>query len=670
MARIDDLCINTVRMLAVDTVEKAKSGHPGMPLGDAAMAYVLWTRTLRHNPQNPSWPGRDRFVLSAGHGSALLYSLLHLTGYDIALDDLKNFRQWGSRTPGHPEYSPARGIETTTGPLGQGFATGVGMAMAERRLRDIFSRRGFPVFDYNIYAILGDGDMMEGITSEAASLAGHLGLGKIIYLYSDNRVTIEGKTDIAFTEDVGKRYEAYGWHVQHVDGYDLAAIESALKYAKKETGRPSLIIARTCIAKGCPNLEDNPKAHGAPIGAEEEKLLRKSCSWPDKSFYIPREAAKHMRKAVIAGRRMESGWKLMVARYGKKYPELKKKLEDFAAGRFEEGWEKAFPSFKSGESIATRSASGKVLNAIAPKIPQLMGGSADLAPSNNTYIKGGEDFTPAHSGVNIHFGVREHAMGAILNGIALSNLLVPYGGTFLVFADYLRPALRLSSFMRTRAIYVFTHDSIGVGEDGPTHQPVEQLASQRAMPGLTVIRPADANETAEAWRFALSHNGPISLVLSRQNLPVLDRRKRKGKNGYGPASGILRGAYILSESGGTPDIILIGSGSEVHPCLEAARALEKRGLAVRVVNMASWRLFDMQPQRYRDKVLPPGVEARLAVEAASTMGWQKYTGLRGAVIGLDHFGASAPGKTVFEKFGFTASNIAKTALKLVKKKNS
>ncbi|MDA8388258.1 MAG: transketolase [Nitrospiraceae bacterium] len=663
MARIDDLCINTIKMLSVDVVEKAKSGHPGMPLGDAAMAYALWSRALAHNPKNPLWPNRDRFVLSAGHGSALLYSLLHLTGYDLTLDDLKNFRQWGSHTPGHPEYAPFRGIETTTGPLGQGFATGVGMALAERRLRDLFNRPGFPIFDYNIYGILGDGDMMEGVTSEAASLAGHLGLGKIIYLYSDNRITIEGPTDIAFTEDVGRRYEAYGWHVQRVDGYDMAGIERALKSAKKEKGRPSLIIARTCIARGCPNLEGTSKAHGAPIGGDEARLLRKSCSWPDRSFYIPREVSSRMRKAVPAGRKLEAEWQSMLAGYGKKYPALGKTLEDFTAGRFLEGWEKAMPVFKPGDSIATRSASGKVLNALAPKIPQLIGGSADLAPSNNTYIKDGGDFTPERSGRNVHFGVREHAMGAVLNGIALSNLLIPYGGTFLVFADYLRPALRLSSLMRTHAIYVFTHDSIGVGEDGPTHQPVEHMASQRAMPGLTVIRPADANETAEAWKLALSQTGPTSLILSRQNLPVLDRRK----NGYGPASGILKGAYILSDSVGAPDLILIGSGSEVHLCLEAAKILrEKNGLAVRVVNMASWRLFDIQPQRYRDKVLPPGVEARLSVEAASTMGWKKYTGLRGAEIGLDRFGASAPGKTVFEKFGFTVDNVVRTALRLVK----
>ncbi len=665
MARIDDLCINTIKMLAVDAVEKAKSGHPGMPLGDAAMAYVLWSRVLRHNPKNPLWPNRDRFVLSAGHGSMLLYSLLHLTGYNLTLEDIKNFRQWGSHTPGHPEYSPAHGIETTTGPLGQGFATGVGMALAQRRLADLFSKPGFPVFDYNIYGILSDGDMMEGVQSEAASLAGHLGLGKIVYLYSDNRITIEGTTGLAFTEDVGKRYEAYGWHVQHVDGYNLAGIEKALKAAKKEKTRPSLIIARTLIAQGCPTLENTSKAHGAPIGKEEERRLKQFCSWPNRSFYIPKEAAAAMGKAVKIGRALEAEWQSMTGRYRKKFPELGKMLEDFGAGRFGDGWEKALPVFKPGDSIATRSASGKVLNAIAPKIPQLLGGSADLAPSNNTYLKEAGDFTPERSGRNIHFGVREHAMGAALNGIALSGALIPYGGTFLVFSDYLRPALRLSSLMQTHAVYVFTHDSIGVGEDGPTHQPVEHLASQRAMPRLTVIRPADANETAQAWKFALTHNGPTSLILSRQNLPVLDRRK----NGYGPASGILKGGYILSDSVGKPDLILISSGSEVHLCLEAARTLrEKRKLNVRVVNLASWSLFDMQPQGYKDKVLPPGSEIRLAVEAASPMGWHKYTGLKGAVIGLDHFGASAPGKTVFEKFGLTPDNIVRTALKLLKRR--
>ncbi len=668
MARIDDLCINTIKMLAVDAVEKAQSGHPGMPLGDAAMAYVLWTKALKANPKNPLWQNRDRFVLSAGHGSMLLYSLLHLTGYNISLDDLKNFRQWGSATPGHPEISREHGIETTTGPLGQGFATGVGMAMAEKRLRDLFNKPGFPVIDYNIYGILSDGDMMEGVQSEAASIAGHLGLGKIIYLYSDNKITIEGATDLSFSEDVGARYAAYGWHVQKVDGYDLAGINRALAAAKKEKGRPSLVIVRTRIAQGCPTLENTSKAHGAPIGPEEDKLLKQFCSWPNKKFYVPKEASAEMLKAVKRGKADEAAWLKMMSRYRKKYPSLAAMWDNFSAGRFSDGWEDSFPAFNAGDSIATRSASGKVLNAIAPKIPQLIGGSADLAPSNNTYVKDAGDFTRERSGGNIHFGVREHAMGAILNGISLSGMLLPYGGTFFVFSDFLRPSLRLSSLMQTQAVYVFTHDSIGVGEDGPTHQPVEHLASQRAMPGLMVMRPADANETAEAWKFALTHKGPTSLVLSRQNLPVLDR----GKNGFGPASGIKKGAYVLSDllssSRGKPELILLGSGAEVHLCLEAARLLrDKHRKNVRVVNMCCWRLFDVQPQGYKDKVLPPAVEKRLAVEAASPFGWHKYTGSGGDVIGIDHFGASAPGKVVFEKFGFTVENVVKKALALFKK---
>ncbi|MDA8168067.1 MAG: transketolase [Nitrospiraceae bacterium] len=664
MGRIDDLSIKTLRMLAVDAVEKAKSGHPGMPLGDAAMAYVLWTTALRHSPKNPGWQNRDRFILSAGHGSILLYSLLHLTGYDISLDDLKNFRQWGSKTAGHPEYHPECGIETTTGPLGQGFATGVGMAMAEKYLRETFNRPGFPVIGYNIYGILSDGDMMEGVQSEAASLAGHLKLGKIVYLYSDNRITIEGTTGISFTEDVGKRYEAYGWHVQKVSGYDLKAIEKALKAAKKEKDRPSLIIARTSIAHGCPNLQDSPAAHGAPIGEKEAALLKDCDAWPKgKLFHVPGEVSRHMLEAVKKGKQLVAQWDRLMAGYKKKHPVPAGLWESFKDGRFAPDWKKSVPVFKPENGpVATRSASGKVLNAIAEKVPQLIGGSADLAPSNNTHLKGQKDYTSGSAGRNIHFGVREHAMGAATNGMALSRMLIPYCGTFLVFSDFLRPSLRLSALMQTHAIYVFTHDSIGVGEDGPTHQPIEQLASQRAMPGLTVIRPADANETAEAWKFALTHNGPVSLILSRQNLPVLDRR---GRN-YGPASGIHKGAYILSDSNGTPDLILIGSGSEVHLCLEAAEQLRKKKVNVRVVNMASFKLFDSQPGAYREKVLPSGVEKRLAVEAASPFGWRDYVGLKGGVIGMERFGASAPGKVVFEKFGFTADNVVKSALKLIK----
>ncbi len=664
MGRIDDLSINTIKMLAVDAVEKAKSGHPGMPLGDAAMAYVLWNKFLKHNPTNPQWPNRDRFVLSAGHGSILLYSLLHLTGYDISLDDIKNFRQWESKTPGHPEYHPQCGIETTTGPLGQGFATGVGMAMAEKYLGDTFNRTGFPIVDHYIYAITSDGDMMEGVQSEAASIAGHLGLGKLIYLYSDNKISIEGPTDISFTEDVGRRYEAYGWHVQRVGGYDLPAIEKAIRAAQREKKRPSLIIARTSIAQGCPNLQDSPAAHGAPIGEKEAGLFKECISWPqNKPFYIPREVLTHMRQAVKTGKTAEAAWNKLLSAYTGKFPEMAKLWDSFAEKKFAPDWEKSVPVFRPEDgAVATRSASGKVLNAIADKVPQLIGGSADLAPSNNTYLKGKCDYTTEKAGRNIHFGVREHAMGSILNGISLSNMLIPYGGTFLVFSDFVKPSIRLASLMQTQVAYVFTHDSIGVGEDGPTHQPIEQLAALRAMPGLVTLRPADANETAEAWKFALTHKGPVCLILSRQNLPVLDRKKLP------PASDALKGGYILSDSKGKPQIILIGAGSEVHLCLSASEELRKKGIKTRVVNMASFELFDSQPQRYKDKVLPPDVEKRVSVEAAAVLGWDRYIGLKGAAIGMRRFGASAPGKVVFEKFGFTVENVVKTAMEVLKKK--
>jgi transketolase len=660
---IDKLAINTLKMLAVDGVEKAKSGHPGMPLGDAAMAYVLWDKVLKHNPADPLWPNRDRFVLSAGHGSILLYSLLYLTGYDTSLEDLMNFRQWGSKTPGHPEYSPEEGIETTTGPLGQGFATGVGMAMAQSYLAGYFNRPGFKLVDYNIFAICGDGDMMEGVQCEAASLAGHLGLGSIVYLYSDNKVTIEGSTELAFTEDVGKRFEAYGWHVQKVDGYDLKGIEKALLKGIKEKRRPSLIIARTSIAHGCPNLQDSPAAHGAPIGEKEALLFKECLLWPkEKPFYVPKGVLSHMRRVVKLGKAAQAKWEKLFKAYKKKYAELAREWEDFSAGRLKAGWEKAIPIWKPEDgAVATRSASGKVLNAIADYAPQLIGGSADLAPSNNTYLKGKKDFAPHAPGRNIHFGVREHAMGAALNGMALSGMLLPYGGTFLVFSDYLRPSMRLSALMGTHVIYVFTHDSIGVGEDGPTHQPIEQLASQRALPNLTVIRPCDANETAEAWKFALENKAPVSLILSRQNLPVLDRGI------YPAASEILKGGYVLSDSRGTPDIILMASGSEVQLALGAAAELKKQGKKVRVVNIASFDLFDKQPDNYKEKVLPLKVERRLAIEAASPASWYKYVGLKGDIIGINRFGASAPGKVVFEKFGFTVENVVKRAHLLLKR---
>ena len=667
MGKTEELSINAIRMLAVDAVEQAKSGHPGMPLGDAAMAYVLWTKALRHDPKNPSWPNRDRFVLSAGHGSMLLYSLLHLTGHDISLSDIKEFRQWGSKTPGHPEHCPECGIETTTGPLGQGFATGVGMAMAERYLEKLFNKPGFPVINYRVFGILSDGDMMEGVQSEAASLAGHLGLGNIVYLYSDNRITIEGETDIAFTEDVAKRFEAYGWHVQKTNGYDLGGVETALKNAIKEKTRPSLIVARTVLAYGCPTLHGSPEAHGAPLGEKEIELLKKSCGWPTgKKFHVPRDVYAHMKKSASPGVKASGEWRQMMKQYAKKYSAQHALWQRLSSGKLlPEGFEKHMPEFKpEAGAVATRSASGKVLNAIAPHMPNLLGGSADLAPSNNTYLKGQDDFMPGRPGRNIHFGVREHAMGAISNGMALNGMLIPYCGTFLVFSDFTKPSIRLSALMQTHVIYVFTHDSIGLGEDGPTHQPIEHLAALRAIPGLTVIRPADANETAQAWKLALEKNGPTCLILSREGLPVIDRSAK----GFSAASGIEKGGYALLDCKGAPDVILISSGAQVHLCIKAAQLLGEKGIKARVVNMASFDLFESQGKAYKDKVLPPAVSKRLFVEAGSPLGLHKYAGDKGEVLSMERFGASAPGKILLEKFGFTAENVAARAMKLVKGK--
>jgi transketolase len=610
---IDELSINTIRFLAVDAVEKAKSGHPGTPMGDAAMAYVVWTRFLRHNPANPHWHGRDRFVLSAGHASMLLYSLLHLTGYDLPLDQLKNFRQWGSHTPGHPEYDLDRGVETTTGPLGQGFATGVGMAIAERYLADRYNRPGFPIFDYNIYSITSDGDIMEGVSNEAASIAGHLGLGKLVYLYSDNSITIEGSTDLAFSEDVAKRFEALKWHVQKVQGNDLEAVEKALEAAKAETERPSLIIARTFIGFGSPTKESTAEAHGAPLGPEEVKGAKEKLGWPTTpEFHIPEEALTNFRKAVKKGEGLERQWNEMVERWAKQHPELAKEWKGLAESAKSGEWTKELPAFEPGDGpMATRSASGKCLNAMAPRAPFLIGGSADLAPSNNTYLKGMGDFLPASVGRNLHFGVREHAMGAILNGLALSRVIVPYGGTFLIFSDYMRPAIRLASLMKLHVIYVFTHDSIGLGEDGPTHQPIEHLASLRAIPNLTVIRPSDATETVEAWKWAVTRGkGPIAMVLTRQKVPVIDRKK------YPEAENLSRGAYVLADPlEGEPEFILIATGSEVELAMGAYEELQTRGVKARVVSMPSREIFEEQPEEYRTKVLPPQVKLRIAIVA-------------------------------------------------------
>jgi len=660
----DQLCINTIRTLAMDAVQKANSGHPGLPMGAAAMAYVLWTRFLRHHPTNPSWPNRDRFILSAGHGCMLLYSLLHLTGYDLPLDELKRFRQWGSRTPGHSEYGLTPGVETTTGPLGQGFGNGVGMAIAERFLANHFNRPGYRIVDHYVYAIVSDGDLMEGISSEAASLAGHLGLGKLIYLYDDNRITIDGSTSLAFTENVGQRFEAYGWHVQRVDGNDLKEVEAALSAAQAATERPSLIIARTHIAYGSPNKQDTAEAHGAPLGEEEVKLTKRALGWPlEPAFYIPDEALAHFREALQRGRAWEAQWQAQFDAYAAAHPELAAEWRTVMNGRLPEGWADKIPTFTpGGGSMATREASGKVLNAIAPHLPTLIGGSADLTPSNNTYLKGYGDFQRDNVGArNLHFGVREHAMGSILNGMALHGGVIPYGGTFLIFSDYMRPAIRLAALSHIHVIYVFTHDSIGLGEDGPTHEPIEHLASLRAMPNLTVIRPADANETAVAWRVALEHRGgPVALALTRQKLPVLDRTT------LASADLLRRGAYVLTDAGnGQPDIILIATGSEVQLALEARQRLAARGIGARVVSMPSWELFEQQPDSYRDEVLPPSVTARLAIEAASPHGWHRYVGTMGAVIGMTRYGASAPYHVLMEQFGFTADNVTSRALALL-----
>ncbi|MEC4685775.1 MAG: transketolase [Nitrospirota bacterium] len=659
---IDELCINTIRFLAVDAVEKAQSGHPGMPMGDAAMAYVLWSKALKHNPKNPQWSNRDRFVLSAGHGSILLYSLLYLSGYPLGLKDIKNFRQWGSKTPGHPEYDPKTGIETTTGPLGQGFATGVGMAIAERYLREYFNKPGFPIVDYNIYSICSDGDLMEGVSSEAASLAGHLKLGKLVYLYSDNRITIEGSTDLSFSENVTARFKAYGWHVQRVDGNDLKGVETALSEAKREEDKPSLIIARTHIAFGSPNMEGTSESHGAPLGKEEVRLTRMNANWPlSPKFMVPQKALKHMRKAVDRGKKAEGKWKNRLKVYRKKYPGLYIKWREFNNGILPDEWDAGLPEFNPGDgAIATRSASGKVLNALADRMHNIIGGSADLAPSNNTYLKKYADFGIKKGGRNLHFGVREHAMAAAMNGMALSGRIIPYGGTFLVFSDYMKPAIRLAAMMKLHVIYVFTHDSIGLGEDGPTHQPIEHLASLRSIPNLIEIRPADANEAREAWKTALRHKGgPVALILTRQKLPVIDRKK------YAPADGTDRGGYIIADTRGTPDLILMASGSEVHLALSVWEKLKKEGKKVRVVNMASLKLFDKQPNKYRERVLPSGCEKRLAIEAGCSLSWHKYVGLKGDILGIDRFGASAPHNVLLEKFGFTVENILERAGKLL-----
>ncbi len=660
-ANLDLLSINTIRTLAMDAVEKARSGHPGLPMGAAPTAYILWSRFLKHSPQNPHWSNRDRFILSAGHGSMLLYALLHLTGYDLTLDDIKSFRQLGSKTPGHPEYGHTAGVETTTGPLGQGFATGVGMAIAERFLAARYNRPDFPIVDHYTYALVSDGDLMEGISSEAASLAGHLALGKMIYLYDDNHISIEGNTEIAFTEDVLKRFNAYGWHTQCVtDGNDIVAIQAAITAAQQETQRPSLIAVRTHIGFGSPHKQDTPKAHGSPLGVEEILLTKEAYGWPeDREFYIPDAVLTHMRQAVANGNEWESAWERMKSAWANQYPSLNREYDAIMDNQLPEDVFRDLPQFDLGTNLETRAVSGKVLNALAPHLPTLIGGSADLASSNNTHLDGFESFSPATpEGRNMHFGVREHAMGATLNGMSLHGGLHPYGGTFLIFSDYMRPAIRLAALMKQPVTYVFTHDSIGLGEDGPTHQPIEQLASLRTIPNLYVIRPADANETREAWKIALvSRTHPVAMALTRQKVPTLTTSEL--------SENLVRGAYILEQNSEHPEIILMGTGSELQLCHEAYRQLIQEGYQARVVSFPCWELFAEQPQSYQDQVLPPHVHRRLAVEAATSFGWDRYVGAAGAVIGLDTFGASGSIEDLMKFFGFTVDHVLSVARRLL-----
>ena len=661
---IDRLSIDTIRTLAIDAVQKANSGHPGMPLGAAPMAHVLWTRYLKFDPAHPEWPDRDRFVLSGGHGSMLLYALLHLAGFGLAIDELKAFRQWGSRTPGHPERGLTPGVETTTGPLGAGLSNAVGMAIAEAFLAATFNRPEYPLVDHFTYVEVGDGDLMEGVASEAASLAGHLGLGKLVVLYDDNLISIEGSTDLAFTEDVGKRFEAYGWQVLAVDdGNDLGAIDAAIAAARADTMRPSFIKVRTVIGYGSPNKAGTAESHGAALGEEEVRLTKEALGWPpDLFFAVPERVVQQYQGVAAGGAAARTGWEEMLAGYREAHPELARQWDQAMAGRLPDGWEKSLPEFQAGQKMATRAASGKVLNALAAVVPTLVGGSADLAPSNNTYLEGLGDFQADQpAGRNLRFGVREHAMGGVVNGMAYHGGLCPFAGTFFIFTDYMRPSIRLAALSKLPVVFVLTHDSVALGEDGPTHQPIEHLASLRAMPNLMVIRPSDANETAVAWQAALERRtGPTALVLSRQALPVLDRSV------VAPAEGLLRGAYVLKDPPvGDPRVILIATGSEVHIALEAAEALAAGGVSARVVAMPSWELFEAQSAAYREEVLPAHIETRVVIEAAATFGWERYVGSGGTVIGIDHFGASAPGGVLYEKFGLTVEKVVESALELV-----
>lgn len=656
MNELDELCVQTIRFLSMDGVQKAKSGHPGMPMGMAPAAYTLWTKYMRHNPSNPKWLGRDRFVLSAGHGSMLLYSLLYLTGYDLTLDDLKNFRQYGSKTPGHPEYGHTAGVEATTGPLGQGISNAVGMAIAQKYLAAYFNKENYNLFDYNIYVIAGDGCLQEGVASEACSLAGHLGLNKLIVIYDDNHISIDGDTSLSFTEDRAKRFEAYGWYVQVVggDGNDMLSFEKALKNAQAEKNRPCIINLRTHIGYGSPHFQDTHTAHGAPLGDDEIKLIKKNFGWdPEKTFYVPAEVLSHMQKEKVKGAELEKKWNEMFRQYSQKYPELAKLIQN------------PYPEITNlptfgAEPMATRQASGKTLDVLMPNMPLVLGGSADLTPSNNTKFKGAEDFQKDKpAGRYIRYGVREHAMAAIMNGIGTSDLLRAYGGTFFCFFDYMKPAVRVAAMSGYKSIFVFTHDTIGLGEDGPTHQPVEHIASLRAIPKMLVLRPADANETAYCWKIALEYKeGPVALLLTRQNLPTLDRTK------YPPASSIAKGGYVVVKQD-KPDVILIGVGSELEIAMNAAEKLAAENIKAQVVNLASWELFEKQDKAYKDSVLPPSVKARVSVEAGIKMGWERYIGDCGEFVGMTGFGISAPYKVCYEKFGITPDATVAAAKKSI-----
>ena len=662
-AALERLCIDAIRVLSMDAVQKADSGHPGTPMALAPLAYVLWTRHLRYNPANPEWIDRDRFVLSAGHASMLLYSVLYLTGYDVSLDDLKQFRQWESKTPGHPEFGYTPGVETTTGPLGQGVGNSVGMAVAEAQLAAVFNRPGHDIINHHTYFIASDGDVMEGVSHEASSFAGHLRLGKIIGFYDDNHITIEGDTDLTFSDDTAKRYESYGWHIQHVDdANDIDAIDNAIVAAKAVTDRPSLIVLRSHIGFGSPNKQDTAEAHGSPLGPDEIRLTKEALEYPSQEpFYVAPEALAHWRTMAGRGEKLESEWQSRHAEYEKAHPEAAAELARRLRGELIDGWEDLIPSFTAENgNVASRAASGVVLNAIAPKVPELVGGSADLASSTNTIVKGAPSLSASDlSGRNFHFGIREHGMGAVMNGMSVHGGFIPYGATFLIFSDYMRPSVRLASVMHRHVIYVYTHDSIGLGEDGPTHQPIEQLSTLRAIPGFTVIRPADASETAEAWRAALKHSGPVALVLTRQKLGFIDRTK------FSSSSGVGRGAYILAEAeGGDPQVVMMSSGSEVALIIEAQQKLAKEGVRARVVSMPSHELFDAQDSEYKERVLPRGVK-RISIEAGHPMSWQRWVGSDGVALGINRFGASAPYKEIYEHLGITVDKLVETAKTLI-----